>query len=244
MRSCCLPCSSRTALQSALPTTVRWWSRCRQPWRSSSLCATGAHLRCSQGVCVLACGTDYWNGSTPRRLGTQRWVVLARHDSSGRWGSGRAEEDMLCPGSPRGTVAASPSSACGARARCHQARPFSLSHECVEVNPTRPTGLTEPLLDVYPGMPDATFHRGQEVDDGWQMSALGRPCTRRFDRDDGILRELSLGFGVCRTHGMHTVEWHQAIAATILGCKATTSLAQLGAQKCVPCWEGDVLALR
>jgi hypothetical protein len=138
---------------------------------------------------------------------------------------------MLCPGSPRGTVKASPSSACGARARCYQDRPYSLSTACLTVN------QPSPVLDVYPGIPNATCHRGQHVDDGWKMSALGRPCTRRFDRDDGILRELSLGFGVCRTHGMHTVEWHQAIAATILGCKATTSLAQLGAQKCVPCWE-------
>jgi hypothetical protein len=40
---------------------------------------------------------------------------------------------MLCPGSPRGTEAATPASACGVRKRCYQDRAYSLSPECLMV---------------------------------------------------------------------------------------------------------------
>ena len=105
-------------------------------------CSPEMHPRCARpwlAFLLIAVG---------RRLHTLRWV-FARYDSIGRLGYRRAEKDMLCPGSPRGTDAATPASACGVRARCYQDRPYSLSQTCLTVHPPGPTAPRSLMLRTH-----------------------------------------------------------------------------------------------
>ena len=105
-------------------------------------CSPEMHPRCARpwlAFLLIAVG---------RRLHTLRWV-FARYDSIGRLGYRRAEKDMLCPGSPRGTDEATPASACGVRARCYQDRPYSLSQTCLTVHPPGPTAPRSLMLRTH-----------------------------------------------------------------------------------------------
>jgi len=77
----------------------------------------------------------------------------------------RAEEDMLCPGSPRGTDASTPPSVCGGRARCYQDRPYSLSQACLTAR-SNPVNITVILPQrsspPIPAMVMVDFHTGTQ----------------------------------------------------------------------------------